>query len=189
MPKILAFSGSARSGSFNQKLVEIAALGARQADAEVTVVNLADYPMPIYNQDLEKAEGLPPQAKALKALFAEHDGFLIASPEYNSAFSPLLKNSLDWISRRETGETYQVAFRNKVAVIMAASPGSLGGLRGLVSLRMLLSNLGIIVLPEQLAVPMADKAFDGHGQLFEAATQNAVINLGAVLAQTLIKLH
>ena len=116
MPKILAFSGSARKESYNQKLVQIAAQGAEQAGAEVTVVNLVDYPLPIYNQDLERAEGMPPPAKALKALFIRHDGFIIASPEYNSAFSPLLKNVLDWVSRKEGDETYQLACREKGAI-------------------------------------------------------------------------
>ena len=189
MPKILAFSGSARSGSYNQQLVKLAATGAKQAGADVTVINLADYPLPIFNQDVETAEGLPANAKALKSLFAEHDGFLIASPEYNSAFSPLLKNSLDWVSRKEAGETYQVAFRDKVAVIMSASPGALGGMRGLVFLRMLLGNLGMTVLPEQKAIPNADKAFDAEGNLLDKMAQDAVIKLGANLAQTLAKLH
>ena len=176
-------------GSYNQKLVHIAAIGAKNAGAQVTVVNLADYPMPIYNQDLEKSEGLPPSAKVLKSLFAEHDGLLIASPEYNSAFSPLLKNALDWVSRREGEETYQVAFRDKLAVIMAASPGALGGLRGLVFLRMLLANLGVTVLPDQLAVPQADKAFDTDGQLIDLSTQKAIIQLGEKLTETLKKLR
>jgi chromate reductase, NAD(P)H dehydrogenase (quinone) len=186
-PKIIAFSGSARKESYNQKLVTIAALGAQQAGAEVTLVNLADYPMPLFNQDLEKAEGLPKPAQTLKALFREHDGFLIASPEYNSAFSPLLKNTLDWVSRKENDETYQVAFRNKIAVIMSASPGALGGLRGLVFLRMLLANIGILVLPDQLAVPHADKAFQETGQLLDTGTQNSVIKLGSNLTEAIRK--
>ncbi|MBK8816230.1 MAG: NAD(P)H-dependent oxidoreductase [Methylococcaceae bacterium] len=189
MTKILAFSGSARVGSYNQKLVRIAARGAEQAGAEVTIINLADYPMPVYNQDLEISEGLPPSAKLLKSLFISHDGLLIASPEYNSAFTPLLKNTLDWISRREGEDASLVAFRNKIAVIMAASPGGLGGLRGLVFLRMLLSNFGVIVLPEQLAVPHADKAFDEDDQLIEKHNQDSLLKLGAGLAQTLKKLQ
>lgn len=95
MVKILAFSGSARQESFNQKLVKLAARGVEQAGAQVTVVNLADYPMPIFNQDLEAVEGMPQHAKAFKELLIAHDGFLLASPEYNSAFSPLLKNAID----------------------------------------------------------------------------------------------
>jgi chromate reductase, NAD(P)H dehydrogenase (quinone) len=189
MPKILAFSGSARNGSYNQKLVQIAAQGAEQAGAEVTVVNLADYPIPIFNQDLEKAEGMPKPAQALKALFVGHDGFLIASPEYNSAFSPLLKNTLDWVSRKEGDETYQLAFRDKVAVIMSASPGALGGLRGLVFLRMLLANNGIIVLPGQQALGNADKAFHNDGHLLDNDKQDAIMKLGMSLARYLEKFN
>lgn len=185
MPKILAFSGSASKDSLNQKLVQIAALGAQQAGAEVTIVNLADYPMPIFNQDLEMAEGMPQPARAFKELLIAHDGFLIASPEYNSAFSPLLKNAIDWASRREREESPLLAFRGKVAVIMAASPGALGGLRGLVFLRMLLANLGIIVLPDQLAVANADKAFHADGYLLDENNQATVLKLGMSLAQQL----
>jgi chromate reductase, NAD(P)H dehydrogenase (quinone) len=188
MPKILAFSGSARKKSYNQKLVQIAALGAQQAGAEVTVVNLADYPMPIFNQDLEAAEGMPKQARAFKELLIAHDGFLIASPEYNSAFSPLLKNAIDWASRREGDEAPLLAFRGKVAVIMAASPGALGGLRGLVFLRMLLANIGMTVLADQQAVVQADQAFGDEGYLLDNDKQDAVMKLGMTLAQTLEKL-
>jgi NAD(P)H-dependent FMN reductase len=188
MPKILAFSGSARNGSYNQQLVQIAALGAQQAGAEVTIVNLGDYPMSIMNQDLEMAEGMPQTARAFKELLIEHDGFLIASPEYNSAFSPLLKNAIDWASRREGDEAPLLAFRGKVAVIMAASPGALGGLRGLVFLRMLLANLGITVLPDQQAVPLADKAFHADGYMLDDAKQEAAIKLGSILAEQLKKL-
>lgn len=181
MVKILAFSGSARKESYNQTLVKIAAHGAEQAAAEVNVVNLADFPMPLFNQDLEAEQGMPEPARAFKELMIRHDGFLIASPEYNSAFSPLLKNAIDWASRREGDEAPLLAFRNKTAVIMAASPGVLGGLRGLVMLRMLLSNLGVIVLPGQVAVANAEQAFGQDGNLLDEARQKAVLALGANL--------
>ena len=99
MAKILAFASSARADSLNKKLVAIAAQGAREAGADVTVVDLADYPMPLFDEDLEAQQGMPDTARAFKHLLMEHDGFLIASPEYNSAFSPLLKNAIDWASR------------------------------------------------------------------------------------------
>ena len=99
MPKILAFSGSARKSSFNQKLVTIAAEGANAAGADITLINLADYPMPMFDEDLEASEGMPAAARAFKQLLIDHDGLLIASPEYNSAFSPLLKNAIDWATR------------------------------------------------------------------------------------------
>jgi NAD(P)H-dependent FMN reductase len=140
------------------------------------------------NQDLEMAEGMPKQSRAFKELLIEHDGFLIASPEYNSAFSPLLKNAIDWASRREGDELPLLAFRGKVAVIMAASPGALGGLRGLVFLRMLLANIGITVLPDQQTVAHADKAFHAEGYLLDEVKQDAVIKLGMLLAEHLKKL-
>ena len=185
MVKILAFSGSARAESYNQKLVQIAAQGARQAGAEVTVINLADYPMPLFNQDLETMEGMPKSARVFKELLITHDGFLISSPEYNSAFSPLLKNAIDWASRREGNEARLLAYTGKTAVIMAASTGALGGLRGLVFLRMLLGNIGVVVLPDQQAIPHADQAFNGDGGLLDNAKHKAVFALGTTLAQYL----
>ncbi|NOQ16345.1 MAG: FMN reductase [Methyloprofundus sp.] len=189
MAKILAFSGSARDNSYNQKLVKIAAFGANKAGAEVTVINLVDYPLPLYNADLEKDQGLPENAKKLKQLMLEHDGLLIASPEYNSAFSPLLKNTIDWMSRAESSdETPLAAYQGKVAAIMAASPGALGGIRGLVFLRMLLSNIGVIVLPTQQAIPQAYKAFHQEGFLNDEKQQTAILALGSQLTNTIDKL-
>lgn len=189
MPKILAFAGSSRKDSYNKKLVAIAASGAELAGAEVTRIDLADFPMPLFNQDLEKAEGMPQGARAFKQLLIEHDGFLIASPEYNSAFSPLMKNVIDWASRAESpDEPPLVAFRGKTAAIMATSPGGLGGIRGLVFLRMLLGNIGITVLPEQQAIPLAAKAFDENGHLVDEKQRQAILDLGAKLARTAEKL-
>ncbi|MEQ1621849.1 MAG: NAD(P)H-dependent oxidoreductase [Methylococcales bacterium] len=189
MAKILAFSGSTRIDSFNQKLVRIAATGAEQAGAQVTIISLADFPMPVFNQDLEAAEGMPASAKQFKQLLIEHDGFLIASPEYNSAFSPLLKNAIDWASRREGDEPPLLAYRGKLASILAASPGALGGLRGLVFLRLVLGNIGVNVLPDQYALALASQAFDADNQLIDKAVENTVKNLGAVLAKTASKLQ
>ena len=188
MTKILAFSGSARKGSYNQKLVKIAAAGAEKAGAEVTLINLADFPMPIFNQDLESATGIPDEARAFKSLLIEHDGFLIASPEYNSAFSPLLKNAIDWATRREGDELPLLAYKGKVAAIMSASPGVLGGLRGLTFLRLVLSNIGVTVLANQQAVPGAAQAFDAEGALLDPQMQGNIANLGVELSETLRKL-
>ncbi len=188
MSKILAFSGSARKDSYNQKLVKIAAAGAEKAGAEVTLINLADFPMPIFNQDLESATGMPDEAREFKRLLIDHDGFLIASPEYNSAFSPLLKNAIDWASRREGDETPLLAYKGKVAAIMSASPGALGGLRGLMFLRVVLSNIGVTVLASQHAVPGAAQAFNAQGSLLDAQMQDSIDRLGAELSVTLGKL-
>lgn len=180
MSRILAFSGSSRADSFNTRLVAIAAAGAADAGAEVTRINLGDFPMPLMNEDLEASEGMPAAARDFKNLMIAHDGFLIASPEYNSAFSPLLKNALDWASRSEAKDEPPLqGFRGKVATLMAASPGALGGLRGLVFLRMMLGNLGVIVLPDQLAVREAWKAFNEDGSLVDGNQQQAVRDLGA----------
>ena len=189
MTKILAFAGSCRKYSTNKKLVQIAALAAQKEGASVTVIDLADYPMPIFNQDLEAEQGMPEKAHEFKKLLIEHDGFLIASPEYNSAFSPLLKNVIDWASRAESdNEPPLLAYKGKTASIMAASPGALGGLRGLVFLRMLLANIGITVLPEQQAIPHAYKAFSDKGCLNDANQQLAIEKLGINLVQVINKL-
>jgi len=177
-PRILAFAGSARKDSFNVKLVNIAAAGARAAGAEVTVLNLNDFPMPLFNQDLEAADGPPPQASRLKEIMRAHDGLLIASPEYNSSISPLLKNTIDWVSRPADGEPMLAAYQGKVAGLMSASPGRLGGLRGLVHLRSILSNIGVLVTPDQVAVGEAGSAFDDRGDLVDDRRRASVQGVG-----------
>jgi NAD(P)H-dependent FMN reductase len=189
MAKVLAFSGSARKDSYNQRLVRIAASGAEQAGAEVTLINLGDFPMPIFNQDFEAEYGMPKPAREFKELLIAHDGFLLASPEYNSSFSPLLKNAIDWASRREGDEAPLLAYRGKMAAIMSASAGALGGLRGLVFLRMLLGNIGVTVLANQQAVAQADKAFGPDGNLIDEKMQVVIVNLGRQLAGMLEKLE
>lgn len=160
MIKILAFSGSIRSDSWNRKLIRAAVDAARAAGGEVTLIDLADYPLPLYNGDLEDRDGLPDNALRLKALFKEHDALLIASPEYNSSVPPLLKNTIDWVSREWQGESGLVPYQNKVAAIMAASPGQFGGMRMLPHLRQILNALGVLVLPGQFSLAHADEGFD-----------------------------
>lgn len=188
-PKILAFSGSCRKASFNQRLVENAARAAENAGAEVRLINLGDFPMPLMNQDLEIAEGQPKNGTRLKALFVEHDGILLASPEYNSSISPLLKNSIDWVSRKVGDESPLVAYKGKVAAIMSTSPGRLGGLRGLVHVRSILSNLGMLVLPEQLAVGSAASAFDDDGRLINDGDSNRLTQIANGLVDMLTRLR
>lgn len=187
-PRILAFGGSLRAASWNQQAVALAAAGAREAGADVTLVSLRDFPLPIFDQDLEEREGMPEKARELKRLFAAHDGLLIASPEYNSSVTAALKNAIDWVSRTESDDEPALsALRGKSAVILAASPGGYGGLRGLVHLRAILGNLGITVLPDQLAIPRAHEAFDDHGATREAGQGQALAGLGAKLARHLAK--
>ncbi|NJN37569.1 MAG: NAD(P)H-dependent oxidoreductase [Acaryochloridaceae cyanobacterium CSU_3_4] len=189
-PKILAFSGSARQGSFNQTLAKIAGAGAQAAGAAVTVVDLKDYPMPLFNQDLEAESGLPESVLQFKALMKAHQGFLIACPEYNSSITPLLKNTIDWASRPEPGEQPMAlsCFQGKVAAIMAASPGGLGGLRGLVHVRSILENIGVMVIPDQRAIPAAYQAFDDAGNLKDEHHQAAIAAIGAKLTEVIAKL-
>jgi NAD(P)H-dependent FMN reductase len=188
-PKILAFAGSTRTGSYNKLLVRLAAEGARTAGAEVTLIDLHDYAMPLFDEDLESGSGLPEAARKLKALFREHDGLLISSPEYNSSITGVLKNAIDWVSRTETeDEPPLVAFRGKTAAIMSASPGGLGGMRGLVHLRALLGNIGVLVLPDQVAISSAHTAFDAVGNLTDPRKGAQVSELGKALAETVAKL-
>jgi NAD(P)H-dependent FMN reductase len=188
-PRILAFSGSLRRGSFNQKLVRIAADAARAAGATVTVLDLRDVPMPLFSEDLEQSEGLPAGAKTLKELMLAHEGLLIASPEYNSSISAALKNAIDWASRAAPGEPPLACFNDKVAGLMATSPGVLGGLRGLVTLRAILSSINVIVLPNQVTVPRAHEAFGEDGTLKDAKQRAAIEKLATKLTSVIAALN
>lgn len=181
--KILAFAGSNKRTSVNRKALAVAVDGARDAGADVTVLDLKDYPLPIMDEDLEAAEGLPENAAKLQAIFGDHDGFLIACPEYNGLITPLLKNTIDWVSRPgENGSGLQY-YKGKTAALVAASPGGLGGLRGLTHVRALMTNLGAIVLPNQVAVSGARKLFDEDGTLNDDAKADQLRGVGAALAQ------
>ena len=181
--KILALAGSTRTQSFNKKLVRVAADGARAAGAEVTEIDLRDYPMPLYDGDLEAESGLPGQARALRRVFLEHDGLLIAAPEYNGSISAVLKNTIDWLSRSHEGEPALACFEGKVAGLMAASPGRLGGLRGLSHVRQILSGIRVLVIPEQQAVPGAGQAFNEAGALSDEQQAAGVAAIGARVAE------
>lgn len=187
--KILAFAGSTRKESFNKKLVNIAAKAAEDEGAEVTVIDLKDYPMPMYDGDDEAASGLPPMALAFKKLMQESDGFIIASPEYNSGYSAVLKNAFDWASRKsEEGEPGLSAFAGKYAALLSASPGAMGGLRGLYQIRDVLQNINVTVMPVMHAVGQAHSAFEADGSLKDEKAAQSVKNIGANLVKTLKKL-
>lgn len=187
-PRILAFAGSTRTGSFNKMLVRTAAKGAQELGAEVAIIDLRELALPLYDQDLEAADGLPDGARRLKAEMVAADGFLIASPEHNSSISAALKNAIDWVSRPVAGEPALAAFKGKVASILSASPGGLGGLRGLVHLRSILGNIGVIVLPDQIAVPKAHEAFLENGVFADETVQASVQDIGRGLVRFLTKL-
>lgn len=163
-PKILVFAGSIRSGSLSTKLAALAAKELALADAEVTRVSLADYPMPIYNGDLEKEKGIPDNATKLAKLIAAHQGVFIATPEYNNSIPPLLKNTIDWISRVESAD--DTNYRNKVFGIGSTSDGVIGGARALIDLRKVVqAGLGAILIPTKIEVGRAADAFDESGEL------------------------
>ncbi len=188
-PKILAFAGSTRTDSYNKKLVKIAADGASRAGTEVTYVDLRDLPLPLFDEDLEAQEGLPTNARTFKDLLLSHQGLLIASPEYNSSLTAVLKNAIDWASRPSPGEPTLAAFVNKVAAIMSASPGAFGGLRGLVHLRAILGNIKVLVLPDQVAIPKAYEAFNADDTLKDPKQQESIEKLGESTAKILLKLN
>jgi chromate reductase, NAD(P)H dehydrogenase (quinone) len=171
-PKILVFAGSIRTGSFNARLAALAAKEFSRAEADVSLISLSDYPLPLYDGDLEARSGPPESAAKLKRAFCAHHGIFIASPEYNASLSPLLKNTIDWISRvREGAELELAPFRQRVFALGAASPGTLGGYRALMALRQVLElGCGATVLPEQVAVRDAANAFDDEDNLRDART-------------------
>jgi chromate reductase len=187
--KILAFAGSTRTDSYNKKLIKIASTGATEAGADVTVIDLRDFPMPLYDGDLEQKDGLPSNARKLKDIMLAHQGFLISSPEYNSSISSVFKNTIDWASRQSEGEIPLACFKNKIAGIMSASPGMLGGLRGLVHVRSILGNIGVIVLPDQITIAKAHEAFNEDGTLKDKKQEDQVKKIGANVAKMLLKLN
>jgi NAD(P)H-dependent FMN reductase len=185
--RILVFAGSARSGSLNKKLARVAAAAVRAAGAEATLIDLADYPMPLYDGDLEAREGVPASARKLKDLFIAHQGMLIVSPENNASVSALLKNTLDWISRQDGSESGLVPYQGKVAAMAGASPGALGGLRGLTHLRAILQTLNVLVLSEQFALGRAHEAFNEDGSLKDAKQQAALAALAKKLTDVCVR--
>src|SRR4051812_19762799 len=182
-PRILAFSGSARRESLNRKLLAVAVQATRTAGAEVTLIDLNDYALPLYHGDLEEAEGLPANAAKLIDLITKHHGLLIASPEYNSMFTPLVKNTVDWCTRGDENP-----FIGKVAAVVSASPGPYGGVRSMQHLRHLLLHLGCHVVPAQCSVAKADEAFDEQGLLKNPRSQKSVDAVAAGLFQLAQKL-
>ncbi len=186
--KILAFSGSARRNSIHKKLLKTAVKGAEDAGAEVTVIDIRDYPIPLYDGDLEDGEGIPENAQKIRALFDNHDGFLLACPEYNSSITPLLKNIIDWVSRPQDGVSGLVHYTGKTAALLSASGGNLAGLRGLFTVRQILSVLGVHVIPEQFGLSGANKAFDENDYMVDEGPRNMAAGIGAALAKTTAKL-
>ena len=189
--RLLFFAGSSRTASYNKKLARLGAMIADANGIPSTFADLGDYPMPMYNGDLEAADGPPENARKFKALMQAHSGIFIASPEYNASITPLLKNTLDWISHtREEGEAPLQVFKTRVFALGSASPGGMGGLRSLITVRTVLElGLGALVLPDQFAVPRATEAFDDHGHLKNKEAQEIFKTLIQKLARAAHVLH
>jgi NAD(P)H-dependent FMN reductase len=190
-PRLLFIAGSSREKSWNKRLAK---LGETIADAngiKATFADLGDYPMPIYNGDIELNDGAPDNARKLKALMKVHSGIFIASPEYNASFSPLLKNAIDWVSHtRDEGEMPLEVYKTRVFALGSASPGGMGGLRGLSQLRLVLEiGLNALVLPDQFAVPRAAEAFDENWNLKNKDSQETFKQLIQKLARAAHVLH
>ena len=167
-PKILVFAGSIRTGAWSGKTADAAQKELAQQGAEVTRISLADYPLPIMDQDLERAEGIPENAYRLGRLFDAHDGILIATPEYNGSMPPLLKNAIDWISRLKTdGGKPLRPLNGKAAAICSSSPGHFAGIRSAAHLRAVMAHIHMEVVAPQCSVPNAEDAFDEDGAFRE----------------------
>ena len=188
-PRILAFSGSLRSASWNHLVAMTAASGAEATGADVTLIRLGDHPLPLYDQDFESSEGLPEPAMKLKQLFREHDGFIIGCPEYNGSLTAALKNCIDWVSRPEEGHPSMDGFKGKVAGLVACSPGRLGGIRGLGHVRTILSGIGVHVVPTQIAVPGVADLFDDEGLMTDERMKANLEELGQAVAETARRLR
>jgi chromate reductase len=181
--KIAGFAGSLRKGSFNQKLLERGLQGARDAGAEVDLVDLGAFDLPIFHGDLTGSEEFPAAVRALKQRLEPAHGFLIASPEYNSSVTPLLKNVIDWCSVASSKETPEHCFKGKFAGLLTTSPGRLGGIRGLVHLRDILMNVGTHTISQQYAVPGAHEAFSEDGSLSDPRMDETLLGVGRELVR------
>lgn len=182
---LITFSGSLRSNSYNQKVAKQAQQIALELGYDAIHINLADYPLPLFNEDIENTE-TPASLNDLRRIFSSATSILIASPEYNGSFSAALKNTLDWLSRPDNNDSnaYQPPFNRLTVALTAASPGSLGGLRGLGQLREVMTNLGSLVIPQQLAIGAAYEAFNEEGKLVNQETVDRLTGLVKTLLET-----
>ncbi|KAG1650063.1 Quinone reductase [Nymphon striatum] len=172
------YQGSIRNGSFNVKLAKSAMKNLAETGAEVTYISLSDYPLPIFDQDLIDDKGLPENVIKLARLFQAHDGAFIACPEYNSSITPLLKNVLDWVSVAKVDGNIQLKpYPGLVVALGSASPGALGGIRGLYHVRSVLMNVGAQIVTEQCAISNAASAFDDEGMPKDERQLNMLNNV------------
>ncbi|HTO62095.1 MAG TPA: NAD(P)H-dependent oxidoreductase [Bradyrhizobium sp.] len=184
-PKILIIPGSLRTGSHNAKLAAAAAYEFVQADVQVTRISLADFPLPIYDADLQAKSGIPKHAINLKRMIGAHQGVLIVTPEYNASVPALLKNAIDWVTRvQDPHESRGQVFRERAFAIASASESRLGGARALAALRLILSACHAMVIPNQLALPFAGQAYDDMDRLKHFADIEALAALVRQLIET-----
>lgn len=175
--KILVFAGSVRSGSFNGQLAQAAMKQLAESGAEVTHISLADYPLPIFDEDLKNDKGLPEEVVKLARMFQAHDGAFIACPEYNSSITPILKNVLDWVSvAKLDGNVPIKPYQGLVVALGSASQGALGGVRGLYHVRSVLMNVGAQIVSEQCAISGAKQAFGDDGMPIDERQRNLLNN-------------
>jgi NAD(P)H-dependent FMN reductase len=178
--KILALAGSTRTESLNKRLLAAVVALADPETTDIEVIDLRDFPLPLYDGDLEEAEGVPENAMVLKEKFLGADALLVSTPEYNTSLPAVLKNAIDWISRPVDGVPWLAEIRGQVLGAMSASPGSTGGMQALSHLRQMFSNLGAYVVPGFTACPNAADAFDGQGNFANEAQSK---QFAAYLAQ------
>ena len=186
MNRILAIAGSYRKNSYNKRVLAIAADGARAAGADVTVIDLRDFPLPIYDADMQDGGAFNEDALRLQDVMAEHDGFLIASPEYNGGIPGGFKNAIDWTSRANDKYKMYEPVKGKTAALITASPGQFGGIRCLAHLRGVFTIMGVHVLPMEIAVGFVSQKFEGDGgEMTDEKTRGLLENLGATLTSVL----
>ena len=186
MTRILAIAGSLREHAFSKRVLLIAAEGARDAGADITFVDLRDYPMPIYNEDEHKTSGFDPNAARLQDLFGDSDGFLVSSPEYNGSIPGGLKNAIDWVSRKTDKYGLNEVFNNTWGALITSSPGSFGGLRCMSHLRGILSIMGVTILPNEIAVTFAGQKFEGDsGVMTDEKAKKQLESLGVQLVEAI----
>lgn len=183
-PRILVFAGSVRSGAYSGKTADIAQKAVALAGAEVTRISLADYPLPIMDEDLEREKGVPANAVKLARLFADHDAVLVCTPEYNGGIPPLVKNTVDWISRVKTDAGKPLnAFTGKVMAICSSSNGHFAGIRSASHLRQVLAHMQAEVIAPQVSVPNGADAFDEDGEFRDERLVKGMQRLARTLAE------
>ncbi len=188
-PRILAFGGSLRQDSFNHKLAAAFARATEAAGAESRLIRLRDYPLPVFDADLESETGIPRESKELSAHIAWADGLIVSCPEYNSSLTAALKNAIDWVSRKDDQQPGFGVLAGKPILLVATSTGGRGGLRGLPHARDVFSNIGMVVVPPIYAVSFAAKVFAADGSIADDAIAEQISKLSATMVETTKRLQ